>query len=62
MSDHIDRHVEREEDRLAQDHAEGRISDAEYNRQVRELHRDASDAVQAELDERIEAIREEYRW
>jgi len=52
------RQMEREEEALDRDLAEGRISQKEYNREMRELQRDyagaaeeaAQDAYRAELD------------
>lgn len=50
--------VEREEDAISQDYSAGKISLTEYNKQIRDLHRDvraaaqesAENAYQAELD------------
>ena len=48
------RQMEREEDQLDRDLAEGRISQKEYNREMRELHRDYAGAAE-------EAASEAYR-
>jgi hypothetical protein len=56
----IDRHIEREEERLAQDYAAGRITRADYNEGLRELQREARDAYQADMDDAADRVRDEW--
>jgi hypothetical protein len=57
---HIDRHAEREHERLLADREAGRITRDEYNREAREIDREARDAVEAEIFWRQQEIEEEY--
>lgn len=58
----IDRHVEREEDRLSREYNSGEISLADYNEAMLELQREARDAYQQDLDEAAEYVRDEWGW
>ena len=55
---------EREEEQLERDLAEGRISSAEYSRQLREMQRDYRDEARGAADEAAErAYQDEIgRW
>jgi hypothetical protein len=56
----MDRALEREEESLARDLSEGRITNAEYNSQMRELQRDARTAYEEDLWDAQQRVREEW--
>lgn len=56
----IDRHIDREEERLLRDFNQGLISRHDYNEALRDLQRDARDAYQADLDDAADRVRDEW--
>lgn len=56
----IDRHIEREEERLSRDFALGDISREDYNEALRDLQREAREAYQADMDDAAESVRDEW--
>ena len=56
----IDRHIDREEERLSRDYANGAISREDYNAEMRELQREARDAYQADLEDATARVRDEW--
>ena len=63
LKSHADRYrtiIEREEDALSERLANGEISTAEYNREMRELSRDYRDAAEQEAQGAYE--REKEQW
>jgi len=57
---HIDRAAEREHERLEADLDAGRITREEYNREAREIDRDAAAAMAQELSDRQQDLEAEY--
>ncbi len=58
----IERHIERQEAALSRDLADGRISNAEYNREMRELQAEAREAYQQDVEDAQERVRDEWGW
>lgn len=52
--------LEREEDALGEALADGRISQAEYNAEMRELQRDVRAAYEQDRADAIARVRDEY--
>jgi hypothetical protein len=57
---HIDRHVEREEERLESDYEAGRLTREEYNEEMRLLQREARDAYAEEYERQREELDDEW--
>lgn len=60
MSWQLERAVEREEEFLSKELSEGRITIAEFNRMMRDLHWDAQAEREAEAEAAYEAALEGY--
>lgn len=58
----IDSHIDREEARLCEQLNRGEISPADYNDEMRALQRETRDAYQADLDDAVERVRDEWGW
>lgn len=56
----VERHLDREEERLLRDYNEGLITREDYNAGLRELHQEARDAYQADMDDAAERVRDEW--
>jgi len=61
-ADQVERHIEREEDRLSTLYAAGDISQSEYNDEMRALQREAHDAYEADLEDAQARVRDEWGW
>lgn len=58
----IERHVEREEERLSKAYAAGDISREDYNEEMRELQREARGAYEEDLYDAQQSVRDEWGW
>ena len=56
----IESYIDREEARLSKEYAEGLISRAEYNDEMRALQREVKDAYQEDLDDAYKRVRDEW--
>ena len=54
------RWAEKEEEQLANDYADGKISLAEYNKAMRELQREIRNAIEDERDARHRQVDRDY--
>lgn len=62
-AEQMERAMDREEESLANDLANGLISREEYNRQMRELQRDARDAYEMDREDALREVDAEWgRW
>jgi hypothetical protein len=60
--DAVERHYEREEERLLRDLREDRITHDEYREAIRELEREARDDLRAAMDEDISDVMDDWRY
>jgi hypothetical protein len=54
--------MEREEEHLSRQLSEGRITQAEYNAEMRELQRDLRGAYEEDMHDAQERVRDEWGW
>lgn len=57
-----ERMMEREEEALSNALADGRISQADYNAEMRELQRDLRGAYEEDMHDAQERVRDEWGW
>jgi 3-hydroxyacyl-CoA dehydrogenase len=58
----IERAMERAEEQLSRDLNEGRISQTDYNAEMRELQRDARAAYEEDMRDAQERVRDEWGY
>jgi hypothetical protein len=57
-----ERYADREEELLSRDLAEGRISQAEYNAEIRNIQREVTDAYHQDREDALRQIDDEWGY
>lgn len=58
----FERQMEREEEALSRDLANGSISQADYNEAMRDMQREARYAYEQDREDALERVRDDWGW